>query len=60
MVMMEQNSFSVTPSGHFAIYGTNHFGGGSISHLFVGLSNPKKKIATTIITILNLLVEDDQ
>ena len=28
--------FSLTPSGHLAIYGTSSFGGGSISHLYVG------------------------
>ncbi|CAK8714818.1 hypothetical protein GKODMF_06405 [Candidatus Electrothrix gigas] len=28
--------FSVTPSGHLAMYGTSIFGGSSVSHLYVG------------------------
>lgn len=28
--------FSVTPSGHLALYGTSTFGGSSVSHLYVG------------------------
>jgi len=29
--------FSVTPSGHLAIYGTSTFGGATISHLYAGM-----------------------
>ncbi|MEB4590216.1 hypothetical protein VSS37_04430, partial [Candidatus Thiothrix sp. Deng01] len=51
--------FSVTPSGHLALYGTSYYGGGAVSGLYAGMADPTSKINAVVSIIMQLLLEDE-